>query len=103
MLPRASRLTESKKTVVSDFCDGKAGTVQSTRDDTSRTATSLLQYQVAKRIALPLRHLPKNLIGGDVFPARRSINREPRAQGVRVVFMIATVLSDRLMNLKKDC
>ncbi len=88
MLPSRARFTKTQVTIVSDLSDGKSRTIQTARDDAPRTAAAFTQREIAKRVALPTRHRLQDRIGGEMFPARRRIERDPSAQRSTVITAI---------------
>src|SRR5215213_2475372 len=56
MLASGSGLAQPQVTVVSDFSDSKAGTIERTRNYASRTTATFAQYKISQRVTFPARH-----------------------------------------------
>jgi hypothetical protein len=77
MLTTGAGFTHAQVTIVCDFGDGKAGTVECAGDDASRTAGAFAQRKITERVPFPTRHGLHDYVGCAVFRTWRSVERDP--------------------------
>src|SRR5262249_62300330 len=67
MLPPGSHLAQTEVTVSSNLRDCKRGSIDATRNYASRGAATLMQDEIAKRVAVPSQHRIQGLLCSKVL------------------------------------
>ncbi len=100
MLPSAANFAQPQVSVVCDLGDCKSRTIERARYDASRAAASFAQYQIAKLVTLPTRHLAHDYVSQQMLATGRRVVEDPPVKGARHV-KGSTILGQKIRRQRK--